>query len=75
MGGLKKKMPITFATFTIGALALCGFPLFSGFYSKDAILALALEEKNYLLFGVAVFVAALTTFDTFRLFFVVFLGK
>jgi len=75
MGGLKKKMPITFWTFFIGALALCGVPPFSGFYSKDMILAQALEEKNYLLFGVAVFVAALTTFYTFRLFFVVFLGK
>ena len=75
MGNLRKKMPLTFATFFIGALALCGVPPFSGFYSKDAILALALEEKNYLLFGVAVFVAALTTFYTFRLFFVVFFGQ
>jgi NADH-quinone oxidoreductase subunit L len=75
MGNLRKKMPITFLTFLIGALALCGVPPFSGFYSKDAILAQALEQKNYLLFGVAVFAAALTTFYTFRLFFVVFLGK
>jgi NADH-quinone oxidoreductase subunit L len=81
MGGLKKKMPVTFWTFTIGALALSGVPLFSGFYSKDAILALAFDESRvnpwlgYSLFGVAVFVAALTAFYTFRLFFVVFLGK
>ena len=75
MGGLWKKMPITFVTFTIGALALSGIPPFSGFYSKDSILAQCLEEKNYLLFGVAVFVAALTAFYTFRLFFVVFFGK
>jgi NADH-quinone oxidoreductase subunit L len=75
MGGLKKKMPITFWTFLIGTLALSGVPPFAGFYSKDSILAQALEEKNYLLFGVAVFVAALTVFYTFRLFFVVFLGK
>ena len=75
MGNLRKKMPLTFLTFFIGALALCGVPPFSGFYSKDAILALALEEKNYLLFGVALFVAALTTFYTFRLFFVVFFGQ
>jgi NADH-quinone oxidoreductase subunit L len=74
MGNLRKKMPVTFWTFLIGALALSGIPPFSGFYSKDSILAQALEQKNYLLFGVAVFVAALTAFYTFRLFFVVFFG-
>jgi len=75
MGGLKKKMPITFWTFIIGTLALSGVPPFSGFYSKDSILAQALEQKNYFLFGVAVFIAALTTFYMFRLFFVAFLGE
>ncbi len=44
MGGLRKWMPVTFATYAIGALALCGFPLFfSGFWSKDAILHAASE--------------------------------
>jgi NADH-quinone oxidoreductase subunit L len=75
MGSLRRKMPVTFWTFLIGALALSGVPPFSGFYSKDSILAQALEQKNYTLFGVAVFVAALTAFYTFRLFFVVFFGK
>jgi NADH-quinone oxidoreductase subunit L len=75
MGNIRKKMPVTFWTFLIGALALSGIPPFSGFYSKDSILAQALEQKNYLLFAVAVFVAALTAFYTFRLFFVVFFGK
>ena len=75
MGNIRKKMPITFWTFLIGALALSGIPPFSGFYSRDSILAQALEQKNYLLFAVAVFVAALTAFYTFRLFFVVFFGK
>src|SRR5471032_2341502 len=74
MGNLRKKMPITFWTFLIGALALSGVPPFSGFYSKDSILAQALEQKSYLLFGVGVFAAALTTFYMFRLFFVAFLG-
>jgi NADH-quinone oxidoreductase subunit L len=74
MGGLKKKMPVTFWTFIIGTLALSGVPPFSGFYSKDSIIGQALEQKNYLLFAVAVFVAALTTFYMFRLFFVAFLG-
>jgi NADH-quinone oxidoreductase subunit L len=75
MGNLRKKMPVTFWTFLIGALALSGIPPFSGFYSKDSIFAQCLEQKNYLLFSVAVFVAALTAFYTFRLFFVVFFGQ
>ena len=75
MGNLRKKMPITFWTFLIGALALSGIPPFAGFYSKDSILAQCLEQKNYLLFSVTVFIAGLTAFYTFRLFFVVFSGK
>ena len=75
MGGLSKKMPVTFWTFIIGTLALCGVPPFSGFYSKDSILAQALEQKNYPLFVLGVFVAGLTTFYMFRLFYVAFVGK
>jgi NADH-quinone oxidoreductase subunit L len=75
MGGLKKKMPITFWTFLFGTLALSGIPPFSGFYSKDSILAQALGQGNYLLFGVGAFVAGLTTFYMFRLFLVAFLGE
>jgi len=75
MGGLKKKMPVTFWTFIIGTLALSGVPPLSGFYSKDSILAQTLVQGNYLLLGVTVFVAALTTFYMFRLFFVAFLGE
>ena len=75
MGGLRKKMPVTFWTFIIGTLALCGVPPFSGFYSKDSILAQALEQKNYPLFVLGVLVAGLTTFYMFRLFFVAFLGE
>jgi NADH-quinone oxidoreductase subunit L len=75
MGNLRKKMPVTFLTFLVGSLALSGIPPFSGFYSKDAIFAQALEQKSYALFAVAVFVAGLTAFYTFRLFFVVFFGK
>jgi NADH-quinone oxidoreductase subunit L len=75
MGGLRKKMPVTFWTFLFGALALCGVPPFSGFYSKDSILAQALEQKNYPLFALGVAVAGLTTFYMFRLFYVAFLGK
>ena len=75
MGNLRKKMPITFLTFLVGALALSGVWPLSGFFSKDSILAQALAEHNYLLFANGVFIAALTTFYTFRLFFVVFFGK
>jgi NADH-quinone oxidoreductase subunit L len=75
MGGLKKQMPVTFWTFIIGTLALSGVPPFSGFYSKDSILAAALAQNSYLLFAVGVFVAGLTTFYMFRLFFVAFLGE
>jgi NADH-quinone oxidoreductase subunit L len=75
MGNLRKKMPVTFWTFLMGALALCGIWPFSGFYSKDGILAQALAQHNYLLFAVGVFVAGLTTFYTFRLFYVVFYSK
>jgi NADH-quinone oxidoreductase subunit L len=75
MGGLRKKMPVTFWVFLFGALALCGVPPFSGFYSKDSILALALERGNYPLFVLGVTVAGLTTFYMSRLFYVAFLGK
>ena len=73
MGALKEKMPVTFWTFLAGTLALCGVPPFSGFFSKDEILAVA-ADHNWALFVVAVFVAILTTFYMFRLFFVAFLG-
>ncbi|MGD0411912.1 MAG: NADH-quinone oxidoreductase subunit L [Verrucomicrobiota bacterium] len=74
MGRLRDKMPVTALTFLIGALALCGFPPLSGFYSKDAILAAAYKQSP-VLFGIGVVVAALTTFYMFRLVFVVFGGR
>ena len=73
MGGLRKKMPVTFWTFIVGTLALAGLPPFSGFYSKDSILALAAEHNSGLLI-VGVIVAALTPFYMFRLVCVAFLG-
>ena len=75
MGGLRKKMPVATWTFLFGALALSGVPPFAGFYSKDTIFAQALQQHNYALFAVGVFVAGLTAFYTFRLFFVAFPGK
>jgi NADH-quinone oxidoreductase subunit L len=74
MGGLSRKLPITFVTFTVGALALVGCPPFSGFFSKDAILALA-YERNTPIFVVALFTAFLTAFYVMRLLVIVFFGK
>lgn len=74
MGGLRKYMPITFITFTIAWLAICGIPPFAGFWSKDEILVAAFE-KNSLIFYSSVFVAGLTAFYMSRLFFSVFFGK
>ena len=74
MGGLRERMPKTYWTFLIGTMALCGVPLFSGFFSKEAILDAALEN-NLLLFLVAVLVALLTTFYMTRLFVVAFMGE
>ncbi len=53
MGGFRKAMPFTFVTFTVGALALAGFPLISGFFSKDEILAYTLNRGGcYVVLGV-----------------------
>ncbi len=73
MGGLRTKMPVTFWTFMVGTLALAGVPPFSGFYSKDSILAQA-AQHNLALFLLGAAVAALTTFYMFRLVFVAFFG-
>jgi NADH:ubiquinone oxidoreductase subunit 5 (subunit L)/multisubunit Na+/H+ antiporter MnhA subunit len=72
MGGLGRKMPVTFWTFLAGTLALAGVWPLSGFFSKDAILAEAFERHHYALFALGVMVALLTTFYMFRLVFVVF---
>ncbi len=74
MGGVAKKMPLTFLTFTIGTLALTGFPGLSGFFSKDAIIATAFEH-NKAVFVLTVLVAFLTSFYMFRLWVVTFFGK
>ncbi|HWS59995.1 MAG TPA: NADH-quinone oxidoreductase subunit L, partial [Flavobacterium sp.] len=74
MGGLRKFMPITNITFLIAALAIAGVPPFAGFWSKDEILVAAFE-KNQLLYFVGLFVAGLTAFYMFRLYFGIFWGK
>ncbi len=74
MGGLSKKMPLTFITFAIGTAALAAVPLTSGFFSKEQILAAAFEG-NKTLFFIAVIVAFLTPFYMMRLFTAVFFGR
>jgi NADH-quinone oxidoreductase subunit L len=74
LGGLKDKMRITWLTFVIGGLALAGFPLMSGFFSKDEILANAFEVSPVLWF-VGILTAGLTAFYTFRAIFLTFYGQ
>lgn len=80
MGGLRKKMPITFITFLIATLAISGVPLFSGYYSKDMILANALEfgmknPKHMILFVLGALTAGMTAFYMFRMVIITFFGK
>jgi NADH-quinone oxidoreductase subunit L len=74
MGALRSKMPVTFGTFLIATLALTGFPGLAGFFSKDAILAVALE-RSPVLFALGAGTAALTSFYMLRLVIVAFFGK
>ena len=74
MGGLKKYMSITHLTFLLGCLAIAGMPPFSGFFSKDEILAAAFA-KNPIYWGVGVLTAFMTAFYMFRLYAMTFLGK
>ena len=73
LGGLARRMPVTFWTFTIGVCAIIGMPLFAGFFSKDAILYLA-HEKNSAVFLVLTFTAILTALYMTRLWRITFLG-
>jgi len=75
MGGLRHKMPKTYITMVIGALALAGCPLFSGFFSKDEILYSALVTGHFGIWAVGVLVAGMTAYYTFRMIFVVFHGE
>ena len=68
----RASLPIISTTFLIGVIAISGIPPFSGFFSKDAILAAAFQEGHYLIYGIALFTAFLTAFYMFRLYFIVF---
>jgi NADH-quinone oxidoreductase subunit L len=75
MGGLKKKMPITFWTFFVGLLAISGIPGFSGFFSKDEILVMALTNPGNgpWLYAIALITALLTAFYMTRMMVLVFI--
>ncbi|MGY1830879.1 NADH-quinone oxidoreductase subunit L [Geodermatophilus sp. SYSU D01180] len=77
-GGLARKLPVTFATFGLGYLALIGFPFLSGYWTKDAIIEAALDRGDgwgWLLGAVAVVGAGLTAFYMTRLVIMTFLGR
>ncbi|MCX6352958.1 MAG: NADH-quinone oxidoreductase subunit L [Bacteroidetes bacterium] len=74
MGGLSKKIKITFITFTIGVMAIAGFPFTSGFVSKDEIL-LADFQHGKIYFILATIAAIMTVFYMFRLWFLTFFGS
>ena len=74
LGGLRRSMPSTSLAFLIGALALCGIPFLSGFFSKDEILALAHDHQPWL-YALGIVTAGLTTFYTARAWLVAFAGQ
>jgi NADH-quinone oxidoreductase subunit L len=77
MGGLRKKIPVTYWTFFIACLAISGIPGFSGFFSKDEILwkAFSSSQGHILIWLLAAVTAGMTAFYMFRLFFTVFHGE
>ena len=74
MGGLKAKLKTTFATMMVGTIAIAGIPPFSGFFSKDEILAHTYQFSP-ILWGIGVLTAFLTAFYMFRMIFLTFYGK
>jgi len=74
MGGLRKYLPVTHATFLIACLAIAGIPPFAGFFSKEEILMAAFEH-NRPIFYVAIFTSTLTAFYMFRLYFKIFWNR
>lgn len=74
MGGLRKYMPVTYWTFLLGTLAICGAPFFSGFFSKDEILA-EVYKHNLILWALCLASAGITCIYMLRVFAVTFLGS
>ena len=74
IGQHRANLPIIGTTFLIGVIAISGIPPFSGFFSKDAILAAAFQEGQYLIWAIAMFTAFLTAYYMFRMYFIVFVA-
>lgn len=74
MGGLRKKMPLTHFAFLIACLSIAGIPPFSGFFSKDEIIAVAVHGHHHLFAFISYVVAGLTAFYMFRVYFICFYG-
>lgn len=74
MGGLSKKLPVTFAVFLIATIAIAGMPPFAGFFSKDEILAHVYTHSK-LMWGLGLLVSFMTSFYMFRLVYLTFFGS
>jgi NADH-quinone oxidoreductase subunit L len=74
MGGLRERMPLAFVAMLTGTLAIIGFPGFSGFYSKDAVIYGALEHGHPFLYAAGAITAGITAYYMFRMIFLTFFG-
>src|SRR4029453_8029627 len=77
-GGLWRKLPVTFATFGLGYLALIGFPFLSGYFTKDAIIEAKFDRGDtlgYALGGISLLAAGLSSFYMTRLMLMTFFGR
>jgi NADH-quinone oxidoreductase subunit L len=75
MGGLRKRMPLAFWGILTGVLAICGVPGFSGFFSKDQVIAGALQHGHPYMYAIAILTAGITSYYMFRLLFLTFWGE
>src|SRR5260370_2295231 len=75
MGGVRRKLPITYATMLIATLAISGIPVFAGYFSKDLILESTYTSGHIWLWLLGLVTAGLTSFYMFRLIFVTFHGE
>ncbi|NUQ29865.1 MAG: NADH-quinone oxidoreductase subunit L [Acidobacteriaceae bacterium] len=75
MGGLRKKIPVTFWTMTVGVIAIAGAPPLAGFFSKDEILYQTFASGHVVLWAIGLITAGMTSFYMFRLWFKTFFGE
>ncbi|GAC1542065.1 MAG: NADH-quinone oxidoreductase subunit L [Candidatus Velthaea sp.] len=75
MGGLRKTMPFAFIAMTVGVLAICGIPPFSGYFSKDAVIYETLQHGHPWLYAIGIITAGITAYYMCRMLFLTFLGQ